>query len=208
MDSTLKSLLEQGKNQTQDFTISLDNFVEIAQILSSFANSDGGSLFVGLKSNGKITGINPEEEKQKLHEICTDFCKPALKFETRVWQEGFRLLLEVKIAPDSNRNITAKDENGNWKIFIRSKEFTLQANKILGKIWNLEKKESQKLSQLQDKEQTFLNLFTKDIKTTLSQLYDKSSLEKSEVDDLLSQMVFSKFVEMEMTDKGTFYCLI
>ena len=51
-----------GENQCQDFKFAITDSKKIAKSLSAFANTDGGSLLIGVKDNGKIAGANIDEE--------------------------------------------------------------------------------------------------------------------------------------------------
>ena len=58
----LQRMIREGEHQQQDFKFRIDSTAKIAKTLSAFANTDGGKLLIGVKDNGKITGIDPEEE--------------------------------------------------------------------------------------------------------------------------------------------------
>lgn len=206
MPPSLKELIRQGEHQTQDFKFRVDDQKKIARTLSAFANTDGGRLLIGVKDNGKITGINPEEEFHMIEGAATLYCKPAVKFTTKIWQEEFRLVLEVDVEANPERNHLSPDENGSWKIYIRRGDHTLLANKILLKIWTLEKKGIPRPQHFGEDELTFLQLFTPE-KITLSKLYRLSKLPKNQVDHLVALFTYWKLIAMEMTEEATAYTI-
>ena len=55
-------LISQGEHQNQDFKFEINDAKKIARTLVAFSNADGGKLFIGIKDNGKITGVSSEEE--------------------------------------------------------------------------------------------------------------------------------------------------
>ena len=59
---SLKAIISQGEHQQLDFKFRIDDSKKIARTLAAFANTDGGRLLIGVKDNGKITGIDPNEE--------------------------------------------------------------------------------------------------------------------------------------------------
>lgn len=204
MENTLKDLIKQGEHQTQDFKFRVDDQKKIARTLAAFANSEGGKLLIGVKDNGKIAGINPEEEFHMIEGAAKLYCKPEVKFNSKIWQEDFRLVLEINVEKNLDRNHTAQDEEGNWKIYIRKDDHTLLANKILLKVWNLEKKGLPKPQHFGKDELDFLKQFSSE-KHTLSQLYRLNNIPKTQVDQLLALFVYWKIVQMEMSEEGTFY---
>lgn len=206
MQANLKDLIRQGEHQTQDFKFRVDDQKKIARTLSAFANTNGGRLLIGVKDNGKITGINPEEEFHMIEGAARLYCKPEVKFTTRIWQEEFRLVLEVDVEANPERNHVSPDENGSWKIYIRLDDHTLLANKILLKIWTLEKKGIPRPQHFGEDELGFLKLFGSE-KITLSKLYRLSKLPKNQVDHLVALFTYWKLIEMEMTEEITTYTI-
>jgi predicted HTH transcriptional regulator len=58
----LRDMLNEGEHQQQDFKFRVDDARKIARTLVAFANTDGGRLLIGVKDNGKVVGVNAEED--------------------------------------------------------------------------------------------------------------------------------------------------
>ena len=203
--NSIKAKIALGENQTQDFKFRIDDQKKIARTLVAFANTDGGSLLIGVKDNGKITGINPEEEFHMIEGAATLFCKPAVAFETKVWQEDFRLVLEVIVPANPQRNHTAKDEDDKWKVYIRREDNTVLANKILIQVWNFQRKGIQKPQELSDEAIQVLKELEKQPDLTLSKLYRLVNLPKNRVDYWLALFVYWQNVDMLISPEQTTY---
>jgi hypothetical protein len=160
---------------------------------------------IGVKDNGKITGINPEEEFHMIEGAATLFCKPAVAFETKVWQEDFRLVLEVIVPANPQRNHTAKDEDDKWKVYIRREDNTVLANKILIQVWNFQRKGIQKPQELSDEAIQVLKELEKQPDLTLSKLYRLVNLPKNRVDYWLALFVYWQNVDMLISPEQTTY---
>lgn len=206
MESVQKYIRE-GEHQTQDFKFRIDDAKKIARTLSAFANTDGGRLLIGVKDNGKITGINPEEEYHMIEGAADMYCKPPVKFESQVWQEGHKLVLEINVAPVENRPIKSLDENETWKTYVRRSDHTLLANKILVRVWKEQKLNHSKPQEFGEDELLLLKILGEQENCTLSKLYRISKLNKSKVDHLLVLFICWDIVEMKMSEEGTFYLL-
>ncbi len=50
-EEDLLNKIKEGEHQTQDFKFRIDSSQKIAKTLSAFANTDGGSLLIGVKDN-------------------------------------------------------------------------------------------------------------------------------------------------------------
>lgn len=203
---TLKSIIRQGEHQQLDFKFRIDDVKKIARTLVAFANTDGGRLLIGVKDNGKITGVFPEEEIHMIEAAAEMHCKPALQFTSRVWQEDMKLVLEITIQPSAQKPVLAKDEDGNWKVYVRRKDHTLLANKILMQVWKYENKlDFSKPEKMGDEELTILSVIANNDGITLSKLYRSIEQKKSTIDRLVALFICWKLIEMDITDSGTFY---
>ena len=205
MDS-VKELIAQGEHQQLDFKFAISDARKIARTLCAFANTDGGSLLIGVKDNGKIAGVDPIEEIHMIEAAADMYCSPKLHFSTKVWQEDMKLVLEVHIDPNPVRPVMARDDQGRWRAYVRRKDHTLLANKILLNVWKLSnfQKAPEKIG---DEETTLLRIIDKYEPLTLSQIYKASKLSKGKVDQLLSLFIVWDLVEMHMDEYETTYRL-
>jgi len=203
--STLQSYIRQGEHQTQDFKFRVDDAKKIARTISAFANTDGGRLLIGVKDNGKVVGIDPEEEFHIVQGAAELFCNPPVPIETMIWQDDHKLVLEVIVTASPLKPHKSKDDDGAWKTYVRRNDHTLIANKILLGVWNLRKRGVEKPQQFSEDEIKFLELFKSNEKFTLSRLYRLSDLKKSKVDHLLKLFITWEILDMEITPEGTFY---
>ncbi|MFM7769343.1 MAG: helix-turn-helix domain-containing protein, partial [Bacteroidota bacterium] len=59
--SYILQYIQQGEHLHQDFKMRVDSSQKIARSLVAFANSEGGRLLIGVKDNGSVCGISPNE---------------------------------------------------------------------------------------------------------------------------------------------------
>lgn len=205
MDS-VKELIAQGEHQQLDFKFAISDARKIARTLCAFANTDGGSLLIGVKDNGKIAGVDPSEEIHMIEAAADMYCSPKLPFTTKVWKEDMKLVLEVHIDSSPVRPVMARDDEGRWRAYVRRKDHTLLANKILLNVWKLSnfQKAPEKIG---EEETTLLRIIDKYEPLTLSQIYKASKLSKGKVDQLLSLFIVWDLVEMHMDEYETTYRL-
>ncbi len=129
-DDLLKKIRE-GEHQCQDFKFRIDSSQKIAKTLSAFANTDGGSLLIGVKDNGKISGIDPQEEFYMIEGAAKLYCKPPVDFKTTVYSSDEKLVLETYIPPSANRPHQAKESNNKWLAYVRQNDENFLANRVL-----------------------------------------------------------------------------
>lgn len=205
--SELQKRILEGEHQQQDFKFRVDDPKKIARTLVAFANTDGGRLLIGVKDNGKVTGIDPEEEFHIIEGAADLYCSPKVDFSTQVWQDDHKLVLEITVPASPQKPHKAKDEKDKWKVYIRKDDNTLLANKILLQCWKQEKKKEIPPQEFTDSEKLFLDTIKNLGRVTLSKLYRTLKLPKNKIDKLLVLFVTWEIVQMEISSEGTFYSI-
>ncbi len=128
-------LISQGEHQQLDFKFEVSDSKKIARTLSAFANTDGGTLLIGVKDNGNIAGIRSEEEYYMIEAAAEVYCVPKVIFTAKEWELEGKTVLEVKIESSVLKPHTAPDKNNIPKAYIRVKDENILANEILVMAW-------------------------------------------------------------------------
>jgi predicted HTH transcriptional regulator len=204
---TLQDLIDQGEHVNQDFKFRIDDQRKIARTLCAFANTSGGRLLIGVKDNRKIVGCNPEEEFHMLEGAAQLFCQPELAITSKIWQEDFRLVLEVYVEKSPNGPHKAKDDDGKWKPYIRIKDKTTAVNKILEWVWVEQKRKTARPEHFGEDELHLLRIIGQFQPVTLSKLYRESKLPLRRVDRMLVLFICWELVEIVFENDGIYYRL-
>ena len=191
MSELLDRILE-GENQHQDFKFKIDDSCKIARTLCAFANTDGGSLLIGVKDNRKIVGCDPKEELQMIEIAVKSFCQPEVE-------------LEIIVPKSKQIPHKSKDDNGRWHPYIRVQDHTTAVNKIVESVWKEQRKASFSQNKLNQEDDDLLNIIRGEQKITLSQLYKKSNSPLSKVDEIVVRLICQNFVEMKFERDGVYY---
>jgi len=202
--SELLDIIAKGEGENLDFKFRIDDKRKIARTLAAFANTTGGTLLIGVKDNGKIKGVNPEEEYYMVEAAAGQFCQPELTVRSKVWQEGHHLVLAVEVDPSIVKH-KALDEEGKWRYFIRVDDQTLRSNKIVERIWKLKLHGQRKPAEFSDRASALLAYIRSQDGVSISSLYKHSGLQMKEVDELVSELVYWGTIQMDMSQLGTLY---
>lgn len=127
----LMNLIDEGEHQQLDFKYRIDSSQKIAKTLSAFANTDGGKLLIGVKDNGRIAGIDPEEEYYMVEGAASVYCKPEVDFNAVVYQFEDKLVLEIDVPASDKTPHFARDSDGKWLAYIRQKDENFMANRVI-----------------------------------------------------------------------------
>lgn len=130
-ESELLSLISQGESDTLDFKLRVDSPKKIAITLSAFANSYGGTLLVGVKDNGKISGLKaPDEEVHVIDAAAQMYCDPKLTLSYKLIQiENKKVLIaELEKQPTIVKACNTEDK---WRAYTRVQDENFMMNTVL-----------------------------------------------------------------------------
>lgn len=206
MVSELVHKISEGEGLQLDFKFEIDDQKKIARTLVAFANTEGGSLLIGVKDNGKIVGTNPEEEYYMIEGASEAYCKPPVQFDKNVWQEDRFLVLEI-VVPKSDQKHKAQDDEGKWRSYVRIDDRTMHGNKILEQVWKLRENGSPKPLEFDPETVAMIEVIKREGPLSLSKLYRKAGISLNRVDRTLAHLVHWGVAAMDITETGTLYSI-
>jgi predicted HTH transcriptional regulator len=202
--SLVQQYILEGEHQTQDFKFSIEDQKKIARTIAAFANTDGGRLLIGVKDNGKIAGCNPEEEFHMMVGAAELYVQPPVILESKVHQEGHKLVLEVNVPKGEQRNYKAQDEEGKFRLYFRHNDHTLRANKIVARVWRHHEIKVVKPAKLEDEALQLIRFLSQE-PLTLSKMYRSSGLSMKKIDYWLPLFIAWDLVTYEINDHSFYY---
>jgi len=207
MTSYIRKLIEQGEHQRLDFKYAITDSKKIARSLVAFANTDGGTLLIGVKDNGVISGVRDDEEFYMVQAAAQMYSKPEIFFESRLWEEGDRSVLEIIVPKSDQRPHSAPNEDGKWMVYIRVHDQNLLANKILLDVWHREKNNDGIFIKFSEKEKILFDYFEQNDTITLSKYCRIARLTNFKAEKILADLILLKLIEIEITEKNIIYKL-
>lgn len=125
-------IIKQGEGLTIEFKRTIDSPFKIAKTISSFANTSGGTLIVGVADTGLLLGVNSElAELQKLEKAAGQLVEVPLviRFKTETLDNKKIIRVEVDESPDKPHY--AVNEKNERIIYIRIKDKSVPIPKLL-----------------------------------------------------------------------------
>lgn len=199
----LFKFIGEGEHQQQDFKFRVDSSRKIARSLSAFANTDGGRLLIGVKDNGTIAGIDPEEEFYVLEGAAEVYCKPPIQFDTKVYDVDGKLVLIADIPRSSDRPHSVKEENDKWLAYIRENDENHLANGVL--ISYMKDKKTDDRSSLVEygkEEKELFNYLSKEPDISASKFAKLANIPIKQSVQTLALFLKWEVIGWRMTDKG------
>lgn len=203
----IQDLIDQGEHEQLDFKFEISDAKKIARTLVAFANTSGGRLLIGVKDNGRISGIRSEEEYYMVESAANLFCRPAVAFESRNWNVEGKTVLEIYVPPASTKPYYAKDEYDRWLAYLRVKDQNYLASIVQLKLWNYEKHDKGALIKFTRNESLLLEYLKNHRDAGISGIIMDTGLKKRMLIDMLVKLVAFDVVRMDFNDRGDVYSL-
>lgn len=131
----IQDLIGEGEHENQDFKFEISDAMKIARTISVFANHSGGRLLIGVKDNGKISGIKSDEEIYMIDQAASMYCRPPQAVKCQVYRVEGKSVLKADIAAADNRPVKAPDNDRKWKAYYRVKDENILASPLHVKAW-------------------------------------------------------------------------
>jgi len=197
----IKRLINEGEHQHLDFKFEISDAAKIARSLVAFANTEGGTLLIGVNDNGSLIGIRSDEEYYMVKRAAQNYCKPEVFFTSKEWTLEGKKILEIKIPVSLKLPHRAPDTQGRYKVFVRAGDKNMLAAGIQIKVW--------KKQQAKEAVQITFNQLVKDLLAliestpglSVQELKARLNLSKYEAEELLSDLIVMRVIRMENMGK-------
>ncbi|MCO4291306.1 putative DNA binding domain-containing protein [Solitalea sp. MAHUQ-68] len=202
----LKRLILEGESTTLDFKKTITSFEKIAKTMVSFANTKGGKLLIGVADDGTIKGVKSEdEERYMITQAATLYCRPQLEpiFEEIFWDD--KIVLSVQIKESDIKPHYALGEDNKWWVYIRIKDHSVLASKIVVDVLSKESSGENVLIEYSSKEKALLEYLACNDRITLPEYTKMLNISKRTASRILVNLVLSGVIRVHTTEKLEFY---
>jgi len=205
MSQHIRNLIRQGEHQQLDFKYAVNDSKKIARSLVAFANTEGGTLLIGVKDNGAIAGAEPEEEFYMVQAASQMYSKPEVYFESKMWNIDKKVVLEIIVPKSENKPHRAPNENGEWKTYIRVEDKNILANIILLRVWDKQKKQYPAIINYSEKEKILFRYLFENKNITLTKFSNIALIPRKKAEHILVNLIISDIIKMYFAENGIFY---
>ncbi len=171
--AAMKALVKQGEGLQIEFKLKAAHPDKIVREIVAFANSQGGTLLVGISDDKQIKGVKfVDEEEYILTKAITTYCFPAILYHSYripIGEERHVLALFIPPSTQKPHYVLHDWQNQLGKAYIRVADRSLQASKEIREIWKGERKQRNIRFQYGDKEKILMQYLGENQKITVSQ---------------------------------------
>jgi Putative DNA-binding domain len=198
-ENYIKDLISQGENQKLDFKYEISDAMKMARTFSSFANTDGGILLIGVKDNGKIRGVKTDEEYYMAESAAKIYCDPEVPFTAQKWIVEGKTVLEIQIPPSEKKPHYARDKDDTWQAYTRVKDENMLANGVLLKVWKMKKSRKGVLIHYSKHEAHLMEYLSKHLEISLPRFAFIARLKEPEAEEVLARLISFGIIEMQLS---------
>lgn len=210
----LEELIFKGENEEVDFKQTISDPYKIAKTISSFANTKGGKILVGVRDDKTITGADPEEEKYLLETAADFYCSPPidLEYEEIEDEEEEKTVLIVSIKESKNKPHFIRDANQQNLVYIRQRDKSIPASKQMIALMlkgNLSPHQGFSIS-LKDaghNEKKLIDFLNKHERITQKQFMQIVNISKRRAQRILIDLTLKGAIRMHDHEKEAYYTL-
>ncbi len=203
----IQKLIAQGEHQQLDFKFQITDSMKIAKTFSAFANTDGGTLLIGVKDNGNIAGVRSEEEFFMAEAAANMYCEPAVPFTSKEWSVENRRVLEITIPASEDKPHCAKNETDKWLAYIRVDDQNILVNRVLLNAWKRKKSPEGTYINYGDKEKLLLEYLENNESVSLSKFKKLARISPYKAGNILTNFLALDLIQIKVTEKQVVYCL-
>ena len=133
--------IRQGESQTREFKFRVDSQRKIAKTLVAFANTDGGTIFIGVKDNGVVAGVRGEEELYMIEGAADLHTRPRVDFRAEAIEVDGKTILAIHVPKSVTLPHEAHEEESDaskgrdWSAYFRQGAANFRANGVLMEYW-------------------------------------------------------------------------
>ncbi len=193
--SYIKNLIQTGENQQLDFKFEISDSRKIAKTLVAFSNTDGGTLLIGVKDNGKIAGVRSDEEFFMVQASAGMYCRPEINFESKRWTVDGKTVLEVTIPKGTDYPYFAEAEPGKWLAYVRVKDENILATSVHLKVWSNKIHDKGVLIEYSEKVKKLMEYLEQNPTISISKFCRMAFLPKKAAENIIADMIYFGLLE-------------
>lgn len=208
MKKRIRDFLLQGEGETLDYKQTISSASKIAKTMVAFANHNGGTLLVGVKDNKKICGVRDADDKYMLDLAANFYCKPPVSLELITHDIGGLQVIECNVLKGEHKPYYAKDEDGKWWVYVRVKDNTLLASKIVVDVLRKSNSDEGVMVTYGSKEKAILEYLSTHDRITLAEYKHLVNISTRRATRIIVDLITAGVLRSHTTEKVEYYTLV
>jgi hypothetical protein len=203
----LKKLVAEGEGLHLEFKHKAAYPEKIVRELIAFANTEGGTLLVGVNDDGTIPGTKyPEEEAHVIHEALKQFCRPSMIYkESIIPISEKKYVVRFDIPPSSKRPHYLVLDKDTRTSFVREQDMSIKASVEMEEIVRRSKNKRDIRFSFGDAEKLLMEYLHDHHAISLPAYQKLSGLNRFKARRKLILLVLANVLRITASEKGDLY---
>lgn len=203
----LKKLAAEGEGLQLEFKRKAAYPEKIVREMIAFANTEGGTLLIGVDDDGTIPGVKyPEEEGHVISEALKKYCRPDLIYkESIIAISENKYVVRFDIPPSSKRPHYLVLEKDSKQSFVRVKDMSIKASAEMEEIVRRSKQKRDIRFTFGDEEKKLMEYLHEHPSISMQAYQKLSGLNRFKARRKLILLVLANVLKITASEKGDLY---
>lgn len=203
----LKKLVSQGEGLHLEFKRKAAHPEKIVREMIAFANTEGGTLLIGVSDDGSMPGVAyPEEESHAIRKALNDHCRPPVPLEEfliPLSQKHF--IIRYDIPKGDKRPYYLHIGPEKKETYVRTKDMSVKASREMKEIIRRAKSDKGTRFMFGDHEKKLMEYLEASKTITLNEFKTITGLNRIKAAKKLILLVLANVLSITATEKGDIY---
>jgi predicted HTH transcriptional regulator len=206
----LKRLVAEGEGLQLEFKRKASYPEKIVRELIAFANTEGGTLLIGVDDDGTMPGVKyPDEEGHVISEALKKYCRPPILYkETVVALSENKYVVRFDIPPSAKRPHYLKLDNESRQAFVREKDMSIKASAEMEEIVRRAKHKRNIRFSFGDAEKQLMEHLETHASISMLAYQKLSGLNRFKARRTLILLVLANVLKITASEKGDLYARV
>ena len=206
----LQRLVAEGEGPHLEFKRKVAYPEKIVREMIAFANTDGGTLLVGVDDDGSMYGTRyPDEELFAVQQAIQKLCRPILLYhESVIALNKKKFVVRFDVPPGDRRPyhlIVSKEETESY---VRVNDMSIKASAEMQEIVRRSKQKKDIRFTFGDHEKMLMQYLLQHHKITLPEVQKLIGLNRYKTSRKLVLLVLANVIKITATEKGDLYSAV
>jgi predicted HTH transcriptional regulator len=206
----LRLLVAKGEGIQLEFKRKAAHPEKIAREMIAFANTNGGTLLVGVDDNGTLPGVKyPEEESMGITEVLQKKCRPQLVYqESVIALEENKFIVRYDIPQSDKRPHSFVIDKAHSESYVRVNDMSIKASTEMEEIVRRARKKKDIQFTYGEHENILMKYLADNKMITLPQFRELTGLNRFKASRKLILLVLADVLKIHATEKGDVYSVV
>ena len=206
----LQRLVAEGEGHQLEFKRKASHPEKIVREMIAFANTEGGTILIGVDDNGTLSGIKyPDEELLSVHEGLEKYVKQALVYQdSLITLSENRFILRLDIPPNFKRPILFWIDSKHSESYVRVNDMSIKASDEMIEIIRRKRQKKDIRFYFAEHELALMKYLDKYPSITSKEFQKLTGLNQYAASRKLILLVLANVLKITATEKGDLYSRI